>query len=125
MDAGDLSRSLFAFLAILGCIGGAALLARKLGLANISPSTSKQRRLKLVEAIPIDARRRLILVRCDEREHLLMLGPTGELVIDANVPPAPAPSKELSKEQASLANAVELFNRRIKSTQETANMNAA
>ena len=46
---------------------------------------SSRRRLKLVETLPIDPRRRLAIVRCDDREHLLILGTNGETVIETNI----------------------------------------
>lgn len=36
-----------------------------------------RRRLAVIEALPLDARTRLLLVRCDDREHLLAVGPGG------------------------------------------------
>jgi len=41
------------------------------------------RRLQVVEAIVLDARRRLVIVRADGREHLLLLGAASESVIES------------------------------------------
>ncbi|HLY55173.1 MAG TPA: hypothetical protein VKS60_06430, partial [Stellaceae bacterium] len=53
-----------------------------------------KRRLGVVEATPIDGRRSLVLIRRDDVEHLLLLGPAHDLVIEtrivAPVPSAPA-----------------------------------
>jgi flagellar protein FliO/FliZ len=35
----------------------------------------------VVEALPLDPRRRLVLIRCDEREYLLLLGQDGNRLI--------------------------------------------
>ncbi|MBM3549041.1 MAG: FliO/MopB family protein [Alphaproteobacteria bacterium] len=43
------------------------------------------RRLELVEVLMIDTRRRLILVRRDEVEHLILLGTTSETVIERGI----------------------------------------
>lgn len=40
------------------------------------------RRLSVVESLVIDNRRRLLLVRCDGREHLILLGHTHDLLIE-------------------------------------------
>ena len=49
-------------------------------------------RLRVVEVRGIDARRRLVLVRRDGVEHLVLLGPNSETVVETGiVPPADAP----------------------------------
>jgi flagellar protein FliO/FliZ len=40
-----------------------------------------ERRLRLSESLMIDPRRRLVIVRCDEREHLILCGPGGDVVV--------------------------------------------
>jgi flagellar protein FliO/FliZ len=44
-----------------------------------------RRRLKVVEVIPLDHKRRLVLVRRDDREHLLVLGAESETVVEAGI----------------------------------------
>lgn len=41
-------------------------------------------RLSVTGQISLDPRRRVMLVRCDDREHLLLLGPNNDLVIDSS-----------------------------------------
>ncbi|MGB1548152.1 MAG: flagellar biosynthesis protein FliO, partial [Alphaproteobacteria bacterium] len=36
---------------------------------------NRDRRLGVVEVLPVDARRRLVLLKKDDREHLVLLGP--------------------------------------------------
>lgn len=58
-----------------------------------------RRRLKVVEFMPLDHRRRLVLVRRDDREHLLLLGPQGETVVETGIA-APADNIiEFAKDQ--------------------------
>lgn len=40
-------------------------------------------RLSVTGQISLDPRRRVMLVRCDEREYLLLLGPNNDLVIES------------------------------------------
>lgn len=47
------------------------------------------KRLAVTESLAIDPRRRLVLVRIDEREHLLLLGPGGDIVVGSGAAPAP------------------------------------
>jgi len=44
------------------------------------------RRLSLLESLPLDARRRLVLVRCDQTEHLLLIGGEHDLLVAASLP---------------------------------------
>jgi len=79
VDWVDWARSLFALLATLALILGVAWGARRLGMLQAGPNAPK--RLKVSESIMIDPRRRLMIVRCDGREHLLLLGPAGDVVV--------------------------------------------
>ncbi|MFV2093554.1 MAG: flagellar biosynthetic protein FliO, partial [Hyphomicrobiales bacterium] len=50
-----------------------------------SPLRRRDRRLGIVEAAQIGNRHRLVLVRRDDREHLLLLGGSNELLVEANI----------------------------------------
>lgn len=83
MDWVEWARALFALLATLALIGLAFLGARRFGMmGGVRPG--QERRIKVVESLMIDARRKLILVRCDEREHLILVGPGGDRKIESN-----------------------------------------
>ena len=70
----------FAALAlVLGLIALLAWLARRYQLGGAPASGA--RRLAVVEVRPIDPRRKLVLVRCDDREFLLLLGQDGNRVL--------------------------------------------
>lgn len=83
-------RLLIALGIVLGLMGGLAFLLKKLGLAdkNICVRGAK-RRLKIVESLPLDARRRLVIFQCDERQHLVILGINGETLIDSGISASP------------------------------------
>ncbi len=74
----SLIQALGALLAVLGLAWLLARLARKGGLANPAPPGS---RLALVAAMPLDARRRALLLRVDGREVLLVAGPNGDTLL--------------------------------------------
>ena len=68
------------FLAALGLRSRpdrAARLARPGAGASAARPPGAARRLAVVEVLPLDPRRKLVLVRCDQREHLLLLGQDG------------------------------------------------
>lgn len=76
MDLADFARALFALVLTLGLIGLAAVVARRYGpewLVRLQRPKA-ERRLAIVESLPLDPARRLVLVRLDGRERLLLLG---------------------------------------------------
>jgi flagellar protein FliO/FliZ len=94
MDDPQLSyiRFILALVLVLGLIGLLAYAARRLGFAARS-RTRGGRRLAISEILAIDARRRLVLLRRDNVEHLVLLGPTQDLLIET-LPAAPPPPNE-------------------------------
>lgn len=63
---------------------------QSLGFNGLNFFQSKQRRrLGVVEAASVDGRRRLILVRRDDVEHLIMTGGPVDVVVETGIP-APA-----------------------------------
>jgi flagellar protein FliO/FliZ len=93
MDLLDIARYLGALLLVLGLIGFAGLAARRFGLPGLSKPASA-RRLKIVETLMISPRQRLVLLRRDGVEHLVMISPDGASVIEASIaaPPAEPPA---------------------------------
>ena len=85
MIAAELLRIFAALIAVIGLIGLAALAARKFGLASASGGFIRQRRLAVVETLALDARRRLAIIKCDDREHLIVLGATAETLIESDL----------------------------------------
>jgi flagellar protein FliO/FliZ len=77
-------RYLVALVFVLGLVGVFAWLLRRFG----PPARFKvpgRHRLSIIEIAPIDARRRLLLVRRDDTEHLILLGQTQDLVIETGI----------------------------------------
>lgn len=89
----DLSyvRFLLAFLFVIGLIGLFALLLRRVGFGGVrlSPGfkgkSRPKRRLAITEVANVDGRHRLVLVRRDDTEHLILLGHSGDLLIEGNI----------------------------------------
>lgn len=104
-------RFALALVLVLGLIVLIAWLTRRFGLAQrLAPGTGmprKFRRLSVVEVCPVDGRRRLVLVRRDGIEHLLMLSGTGSgFVVERGIGAAP-PGKSFSTALADAAEAEE------------------
>jgi flagellar protein FliO/FliZ len=81
----DYLRFLVALIAVLALIMLLAWAARRFRLGGLTGAALPSGRLAVVEALPIDGRQRLVLIRQDEREHLLLLGPERSLVIASGV----------------------------------------
>ena len=75
---------------VLALIVAASWVMRRLGYGAMTPArTGKTRRLGVVEVAQIDPRRRLVLIRRDGVEHLLLLGINNDLVLETGInPPA-------------------------------------
>ncbi len=79
------ARIIFALIAVIGLIGLAALIVRKAGLISASSGFVRKKRLAMVETLAIDARRRIAIIKCDDKEHLIILGANSETVIANNL----------------------------------------
>lgn len=88
MGADSYLRFILALIFVLALIGVFAMLARRFGLGYPAAAMKGRadRRLSVVEVAPLDGRRRLVLVRRDDVEHLLVVGPTSEVVIETGIP---------------------------------------
>lgn len=76
MDFANLARGVAALALTLGLIGLAGVLARRYGPTALFRTTKPKvdRRLSVVETLMLDPARRLVLVRFDDQERLLLLG---------------------------------------------------
>lgn len=90
MNITDYLRFVLALAFVLGLVGVFAVVLRRYGpSAGLAISRGKgQRRLSVVEVLGLDARRRLVLVRRDGVEHLLLLGMENDLVVEGGIPAA-------------------------------------
>jgi flagellar protein FliO/FliZ len=77
-------RFALALLLVLGLIAILAWLLRRFGMGGVL-RTAGQRRLQVVETTALGPRHRLVLVRRDRVEHLLLLGPQGDVVVERGI----------------------------------------
>lgn len=68
----------FVVLLIVAC----AWIARRLGLGGRLVASGGRRRLAILEVLPLDGKRRLVLLKRDGVEHLILLGHQSDLVIE-------------------------------------------
>lgn len=90
MDFDLILRFLMALLLVLALIGLFAWAARRFGLSGrLAAAGGKSRRLRIVEVTPLDPKTRLVLLRRDDVEHLVLLGATGATVVESGIRAAP------------------------------------
>ena len=90
-------RFLLALGFVLALIVVFAWAARRFGLmGKLTPTTGKSRRLSIIEVMALDARHKLVLLRRDDKEHLVLMGPNANLLVEDRIsasPPAAQPAK--------------------------------
>ncbi len=91
MEFGQFFKFAIVLVFVLGLIGLLAIGAKRIGFTPRAtrPTSGAKKRLAIVEVLAVDAKRRLILIRRDDKEHLVMLGMDRDLLIesDVNAPP--------------------------------------
>jgi hypothetical protein len=90
-------RFFLAFVVVLGIIGIAAWGLRRFAAGRLGGGTlrGRQPRLAVIDYASVDGRRRLILVRRDNVEHLLMIGGPTDVVVEPNIVRAVAAPRDV------------------------------
>lgn len=93
-----------AFIVVLALIGLAAWLVRRFANTRLGANTQRGRmpRLAVIDAAAVDGRRRLVLVRRDNVEHLLMIGGPTDIVVEPNIVRA-APGRDQLPQRSNAA----------------------
>lgn len=87
-EGGSLAvRFFIAFVVVFALIGVTAWLIRRFGSGALSGAGARGRapRLAVIEAGAVDGRRKLVLIRRDNVEHLIMIGGPSDIVVEANI----------------------------------------
>lgn len=85
METIALAKFAAAFAFVMGLMGLLSWFLKKTGLSETVKMSGGKRRLKIVETLPLDHRRRLVLLQRDNKEHLVILGASSETVIEADI----------------------------------------
>lgn len=109
-------RAVLALIATLGLLGVLAYLAMRFDFASLfngnpktkpksladffTPRPDLNRRLSIVEQRILDARTRLMVIRWDDEEHLILVGAGGDARIASK--PAPAQSAPATKAESAV-----------------------
>lgn len=76
---------LLAFTFVLGLIGLMSYALRKFSVESflIKKGAGAEKKLSIVEILPLDTKRRLVLVKNGTKSHLLLLGINGDVVVES------------------------------------------
>jgi flagellar protein FliO/FliZ len=85
MDGDVLLRFFMALVFTLSLIGLLYWLVRRYAPTRLLTPAGPGNRLQILEVRVLDARHRLVLVQRDSVEHLLLLGPQSDLVVEAGI----------------------------------------
>jgi hypothetical protein len=117
----EILRTMGALAMVLGLLGGALWAVRRFDLRLPGAvGAGRSRRVELVERLALDGRRSVALIRRDGREHLILLGPEGPMLIEGGIQqrrpraskPAEAPAPVRTPLPRSFAALVEALNSR-------------
>src|SRR6187455_2414188 len=85
-DMPQAAKFVAAFVVVLALIGLTAWLVRRFGSNRLGAAArGRQPRLAVIDAANVDGRRRLVLIRRDNVEHLMMIGGPSDLVVEPNI----------------------------------------
>jgi len=89
LDVLDITRYIAALAVVLGLLGLLALGARQGWLTQVIVGISRghfsgvkrERRMKVVESLVLDPRRRIVIIEIDGKEQAVLLGASGEIIL--------------------------------------------
>jgi len=87
MESLEILRVIFALFAVVGMIGICALIAKKSGLAASGFMLAREKRLSLIETLPLDKHRKAAIIRVDQNEHLVILNANSVTVVERSLTP--------------------------------------
>ena len=91
MDTIAYLRFFLALALVLGLIMALAWGLKRLGLGDGARGPlARRRRLRTVESIMIDGRNKAVLIRRDDVEHLILVGPNTSQIVERAIPAPPA-----------------------------------
>lgn len=99
MEFVDFGRFFWSFAFVLGLLGLLALLMRRYGSSALRIKPKSEARVEILETLPLDSRFRLLLIRRDDVEHLIVKGPETVQVIETGIPHREIVKQSLEQEE--------------------------
>lgn len=113
IDSISILRLVTSFCLVLGLMGALALLLRYLNNRSFMPVGSK-RRLNVIETLPLDHKRKAMILQCDNRQHLIILGHENETVIETGLESSDDKDTQKDTIHEQQDNSAKIFARRPK-----------
>lgn len=88
LNLGTTAKFGIALLIVLALIGVTAFILKRFGSGAMPTSgggRNRQPRLAVLDSAVVDAKRRLVLIRRDNSEHLLLIGGPSDVVVETNI----------------------------------------
>ena len=84
---GTMAKFAIAFVLVLGLIGITALVLKRFGggMPTSGGGRNRQPRLSVLDSAVVDSKRKLVLIRRDNSEHLLLIGGPTDVVVETNI----------------------------------------
>jgi flagellar protein FliO/FliZ len=90
-------RFVAALFLVVALIFAVAWIVKRLGLGGAISTGRGKRRLSIQEVLPLDGKRRLLLLKRDGVEHLLLIGLNDDVVIETGIlPPQDKPANDFA-----------------------------
>ena len=84
IEPAQLGKFIAALVFVLALMIGLSTVMKRVHAGGKMP-LGRKRRLQIVEILPLDGRRRAVILRRDDREHLVILGANGETVVESGI----------------------------------------
>ena len=85
MESYDYLKFFIALIFVISLMGGLSLILKRFVPGNTPFKPSDKRRLKIIEALTLDQKRRAMIIRRDDKEHLIILGHNSETIVETNI----------------------------------------
>ena len=98
MELAALARTMGALGVVLGLLAAALWIVRRYDIAlpgRIGASATLAGRVGVIERVTLDARRSLVLLRRDDREHLVVLAPDRVTILEQGIAPSPPAKRDM------------------------------
>jgi flagellar protein FliO/FliZ len=105
MESTAYLQVVFSLVLVMALILGAGWMAQRFGFRAMASRVGGRKRLSVVEAAAVDTKRRIVLIRRDDVEHLVLIGGTHDLLLEAGIPavrftlPSDPPEMTLKKSE--------------------------
>lgn len=97
METSQYIQLILAFILVMGLMGLLSIILRKMN-AFQSGINGKSNRLKIIEQRMIDTKHKAVILRCDDKDHLVILSQNGDTVaIETGIKPPKETHKKDTK----------------------------